>query len=117
MIKIHHTVNGKEVENLQITPNYDGTYKITYDETFNLINAHHKEIMRRLRKQDIKCQVFKDLHHNYIQILLWDINKAHLTLETLKVPNGCYEINKEEKTITIFLKGNEIKKYRNIIKR
>lgn len=102
-----HTINGKPVENLQIIPNPDGSYSITYTEKFDLITAHMATIMELSRNNGIKCQVYKDLKHNYIMIWISDITTAHLLLSIFGVPDGCYEINKEDKIIVIQLKDNK----------
>ncbi len=108
MIKIcPNEINGIPVENLTIIPNPDGTYSITYSEKFNLITAHHKEIMKIAKDNKLECQVFKRLDYNFILIWLKQIDKAHLLLELFNVPNGCYEINKEDSMILIQLKKGE----------
>ena len=107
-------VNGKPVENIKVIQKPNGEYEIQYTEKFNLITAHHGNIMKRLRKQGIECQIYKDLKHHYILILINEIEKAHLTLNILNVPHRTYKINKEDKIITIFLQPNN-EKYRRII--
>lgn len=105
-----HKINGETVENITIVSNSDGTYNITYTEKFNLIKAHHSEIHQKLRKHNLQCQIWKNFKRNFILILLSDVTQAHLILEVLEVPLGCYEINKEDKTITIQIKNGKYNK-------
>ena len=110
---IMNTINGKPVETLKIRQKPNGEYEITYTPKFNLITAHHHQIHQKLQEQGLNCQIRKNIQKNYILIFLYETEKAHIILETLNVPHGCYEINKEQKTITIYLKQG--KKYRRII--
>ena len=96
-----YIVNGKEVEYLHIKEDYNGDIIVEYNEHFNIVNAHMGEIMKRLRKNDLNCIVTKNFKYKIIMILLKKIEDVHSVLSVLNIPYGCYDINEEDKIITI----------------
>ena len=97
-----YIVNNKEVEYLHIEETHDGTTIVTFEEKFNLINAHMGVIMERLRDNNLSCHhVFKDFKHGIIVIYLKNINDLNGVLHALCVPHGCYEVDFETRFVTI----------------
>ena len=94
-------INGEEVEYFNIQQKMDGTMEITYSKTFNIVNAHISNIHKRLRENNLHCQVFKDFKHGIISIWLNNINDLHGVLYTLKIPAGTYDVLYEDKIIVI----------------
>ena len=67
------TVNGEEVEYFHIIEHHDGTTEVTFSKKFNVVDAHMSEIMRRVRENGLECQVFKDIQHDIVSIMLYDM--------------------------------------------
>ena len=65
-----NTINGKPVENIKVIQKPNGEYEITYTPKFNLITAHHGNIMKLLRKQGIECQILGIILFLFNHILL-----------------------------------------------
>ena len=99
---VKYIVNNKEVEYLHIEERHDGTTVVTFEEKFNLINAHMGVIMQKLCDNGIDgVHVFKRLKHNIIDIWLKDINQIHGVLGALNVPHACYEVMYDDAIIVI----------------
>ena len=95
------TVNGEEVEYFHIIEHHDGTTEVTFSKKFNVVDAHMSEIMRRVRENNLECQVFKDIQKDIVIIMLYDINDLHGILHSLSVPPGTYEVMYEDCLIVI----------------
>ena len=89
-----YIVNDQEVEYLYVKEREDGALVVHFEEKFNLLNAHHSEIMRRLRDNQIEgCHVFKfEIKYKIIVIKLKTIEQLTGALHSLDVPFGCYEV-------------------------
>ena len=97
-----YIVNNKEVEYLHIEEKPDGTTIVSYEEKFNIVNAHMSVIMEKLREEGLgEVHVFKDLQHGIISILLDDINHAHGAIHCLSIPHLSYDLLVEDKTIIV----------------
>lgn len=98
-----YIVNDQEVEYIHIEEKHDGSIEIHYEEKFNLLTAHHSEIMRRLRDNDIHgCHVINhEIHYKIIIIYLKSIDQLTGALHALDIPYGCYEVNYEDALVTI----------------
>lgn len=98
-----YIVNNTEVEYLHIEEMPDGTTVVTFEEKFNLINAHMGEIMKRLRDNGLDgIHVIKYLHkYNVIIIDLVNIDQLTGALHSLDIPYGCYEVDYNDCLITI----------------
>lgn len=96
-----YIVNNKEVEYLHIEENHDGTIEVHFEEKFNIVTAHMSVIMARLRENNLKCQVFKDLKHNIISLWLQSITDVNGVLHVLSVPHACYEVLYEDAIVVI----------------
>lgn len=96
-------VNGEEVEYFHIQENLDGTTEITFSKTFDIVTAHMSEIMKRVRDNGLRCQVFKgDIDKGFITIILYDMNDLAGVLYSLDIPLTAYEVIDEEfKTIIV----------------
>ena len=95
-------VNGKKVENLTITPNQQGGYNITYHETFNINTAQTHQIMKKLRNNNIECQIFHNIKHNLIFFWVKKQRDLNGVIHTLNLEN--YHINYDDLIITIKVK-------------
>lgn len=97
-----YIVNNQEVEYLRIEEKHDGTTVVTFEEKFNLINAHMSVIMEKLRDNNLSVHhVFKDFKHGIIVVLLKSIDDVNGVLHVLNVPHGCYEVNYTDASVTI----------------
>lgn len=98
-----YIVNNQEVEYLHIEEKYDGTIEVHYEEKFNLLHAHHSEIMKRLRDERLDgCHVFKrEIKYKIVIIKLKTIEQLTGALHALDIPFGCYEVNYETAEIVI----------------
>ena len=98
-----YIVNDQEVEYLHIEERHDGTIEVHFEEKFNLLHAHHSEIMRRLRDNGINgCHVFNfEIKYRIIIIKLKTIDQLTGALHSLDVPFGCYEVDYENAEIII----------------
>lgn len=97
-----YIVNNQEVEYLHIEEKHNGTTVVTFEEKFNLINAHMSVIMEKLRDNHLSVHhVFKDFKHGIIVVLLKSIDDVNGVLHVLSVPHGCYEVNYNDASVTI----------------
>lgn len=98
-----YIVNNQEVEYLHIEEKYDGTIEVHYEEKFNLLHAHHSEIMKRLKENNINgCHVFnREIKYKLVIIKLKTIEQLTGALHALDIPFGCYEVNYETAEIVI----------------
>ena len=98
-----YIVNNQEVEYLHITEKHDGTIEVHYEEKFNILHAHHSEIMKRLREDGIHgCHVFNyEIKYKIIIIMMKRIDQLTGILHALDIPYGCYEVNYEDAEIII----------------
>lgn len=96
-----YTVNGEEVEYFHLAEKPDGTTEIIFTKKFNIVDAHMGDIMKRVRDAGLQCQVFKDLPHEIIMILLYNMDDLHGVLHSLSIPPGCYELYPEDKLVVI----------------
>ena len=97
-----YIVNNKEVEYLHIEEK-DGATVVTFEEKFNIVNAHMSVIMERLRENELNCLVFKDIKHKIISILVKDddMSKVHFILHVLNIPVGSYDVMYDDCTIVV----------------
>lgn len=97
---IMYIINGKEVENLQITTNTKGDTIVTYTEKYDIHTSHISETIKKLRKHHIKAQITKYPKYNLTIILAYHEKDIPLIIQLLKLNKYFYEINKELITIS-----------------
>jgi len=93
-------VNGEPVNYLYIKKTHDG-YIIEYAKEFNIETAHMSIIQQKLRENNFKCQVFKDIPHRIIVITYEDPKNIIPILYVLNAQDKPCEINTEDKEIII----------------
>ena len=96
-------MNDREVRNLDIHKRKDGAIVVTFEERFNLLNAHHSEIMKRLRDNNLNgCHVFnREIKYKLFIIKMKSIDQLTGILHTLEIPYGCYTVDYTNAEIVI----------------
>ena len=94
-----YIINGKEVENLQITTNSNGDTVVTYTEKYNIHTSHISETIKKLRKHHIKAQITKYSQYNITIILAYHKKDIPLIIKLLNLHKHNYTIKDELITI------------------
>ena len=94
-----YIINGKEVENLQITTNTNGDTVVTYTEKYDIHTSHISETIKKLRKHHIKARITKYPKHNITIILAYHEKDIPLIIKLLNLHKHNYTIKDELITI------------------
>ena len=83
-------INGVKAEYFNMKKTSRGL-EITYTEKFNLAFAKHEDIIKRLRKKDIECQIFINEKHKIITLWPQNYKKRFEILDILNIPENAYQ--------------------------